>query len=217
MSVAAHPSEKKYKDGPRTRIVRLEIPLDEARSRLEAAGAVIEESKEGWRARLGGGVAEAEDGSVVLRGNTERLERMLTDGGGEATVAFDGASRGNPGRSAVAYVLRDDDGVVKREGAVIGEATNNEAEYAALLRGLVEARELGYRVVEAVGDSELVVKQVGGDWRCRAENLKPLHEEVLEVAESFDDFEIRHVPREENAEADALANEALDGGGDREG
>jgi len=200
--------------------VRLEIPRDEARERLEAAGAVIEESENGWRARIGGGVAVVERDSVVLHGNTERLKRMLTDGGdggGAATVAFDGASRGNPGRSAAAYVLRDEDGVVKREGEVIGEATNNEAEYAALLRGLVEVRELGYSVVEAVGDSELVVRQVGGDWRCRADNLKPLRDEVLEVAESFDEFGIRHVPREENTEADVLANEALDGDGDREG
>lgn len=195
--------------------MRLEIPRDEARERLEAAGAVVEESEEGWRARLGGGVAATKKGDVVLRGNTERLERILTDGGGEATVAFDGASRGNPGRAAAAYVLRDEDGVVKREGTVIGEATNNEAEYAALLRGLVEARELGYSAVEAVGDSELIVRQVDGDWRCKAENLKPLRAEVVKVAEDFDEFEIRHVPREENAEADDLANAALDG--DEEG
>lgn len=191
--------------------MRLEIPRDEAKSMLETAGAVFVEDEGGWRARIGGGVAATEEGGVVLRGNTDRLERILTDGGGRVTVYFDGASRGNPGRSAAAYVLRDEDGVVKREGAVIGEATNNEAEYAALLRGLVEARELGYSVVEAVGDSELVVKQVNGDWRCRAGNLKPLRDEVVKVAESFDEFEIRHVPREENAEADELANSALDG------
>lgn len=190
--------------------MRLDIPRDEARDSLEAADADFEGMEEGWRARLGGGVATAEGDCVVLHGNTERLERILTDGGGEATVAFDGASRGNPGRSAAAYVISDEDGVVKREGEVIGEATNNEAEYVALLRGLVEARELGYTVVEAVGDSELVVKQVGGEWRCRADNLKPLHEEVLEVTDGFEEFEVRHVPREENAGPDQLANAALD-------
>lgn len=194
--------------------MRLEIPRDVARKRLEDAGAVFEEDDDGWRARLGGGVVATEKGGVVLRGNVERLNRILSDGSEEgveeATVAFDGASRGNPGPSAAAYVLSDGDGVVKREGEAIGEATNNEAEYVALLRGLVEARELGYSVVEAVGDSELVVKQVSGEWRCRAENLKPLREEVLEVAESFDGFEIRHVPRGENSEADELANAALD-------
>jgi ribonuclease HI len=193
--------------------MRLNIPRDEARDSLEAADAEFEGTEEGWRARLGGGVATAEGDGVVLRGNTERLRRILTDGngGGEATVAFDGASRGNPGRSAAAYIVSDEDGVVKREGEAIGEATNNEAEYVALLRGLVEARELGYDVVEAVGDSELVVKQVGGEWRCGADNLKPLHEEVLEVTDGFEEFGIRHVPREENAGPDELANAALDG------
>ena len=196
--------------------MRLEIPHEVARERLEAADAVFEEDGDGWRARLGGGVVTAEqgeEGDVSLHGNTERLESILTDGSGEngeATVTFDGASRGNPGPSAAAYVLSDEDGVVKREGEAIGEATNNEAEYVALLRGLVEARELGYSVIEAVGDSELVVKQVSGEWRCRADNLKPLREEVLEVTEDFDDFEIRHVPRGENSEADGLANAALD-------
>jgi ribonuclease HI len=134
----------------------------------------------------------------------------VCDGGGEVTVEFDGASRGNPGRSSAAYVLRDGDGVVERDGEVIGEATNNEAEYVALLRGLVRARELGYDVVEAVGDSELVVKQVGGDWRCRAKNLKPLYEEVVETAEGFEGFGIRHVERGSNTEADGIANAALD-------
>jgi ribonuclease HI len=194
--------------------MRLEIPRDMARERLEAAGAEVEEDDDGWRARHGGGVvtAEAEDDGVVLRGNEERLRRILADegDGGKATVAFDGASRGNPGPSAAAYVVNDEDGVVKREGEVIGEATNNEAEYVALLRGLVKARELGYSAVEALGDSELVVEQVSGEWRCRADNLKPLCEEVLEVTGSFEEFEIRHVPREENTAADELANAALD-------
>ncbi|MFW5984058.1 MAG: ribonuclease HI family protein [Halobacteria archaeon] len=184
---------------------------DDVRRRLERAGAeFMHVDDDGWRARLGGGVAVYEDGGVSLIGNTDRLASILTDGGGRVTVEFDGASRGNPGRSAVGYVIRDEDGVVKQEGEVIGEATNNEAEYVALLRGLVEARELGYGVVEAVGDSELVVKQVGGDWRCRADNLKPLCDEVLEVAGAFDEFGIRHVPRGTNEEADEMANRALD-------
>lgn len=189
----------------------LEIPPDEARERLKNADTVFEETDDGWRARLGGGVVETADNGVVLRGNTERMEKILTDAGGEVTVTFDGASRGNPGRSSAAYVLHDDDGVVKRDAEVIGEATNNEAEYVALLRGLVDAREVGFDSVEAVGDSELVVRQVEGEWRCRAKNLKPLYDEVREVIEDFDAFEIRHVPREENAAADEMANAALDG------
>ena len=199
----------------RTPFMRLDIPRGVARDRLEDAGAVFEDDEDGWRARLGGGVVKTEkEEGVSVHGNTERLESLLTDGNagrdGEATVSFDGASRGNPGRSAAAYVVSDEDGVVKREGEVIGEATNNEAEYVALLRGLTDARELGYDAVEAVGDSELVVRQVDGEWRCRADNLKPLYEEALEVTEGFDEFEIRHVPRGENTEADELANAALD-------
>lgn len=205
-----HELVKKYIPRPRTTVMRLETPPDEARHRLESVGAEFEEVSDGWRARLGGGVVVADGDGVVLHGNTDRLRRILQDGAGKVTVAFDGASRGNPGPSAAAYVLTDEDGVVKREGAAIGEATNNEAEYVALLRGLVEARELGYAVVEAVGDSELVVRQVDGDWRCRADNLQPLCDEVREVAESFDEFEIRHVPRAENQAADELANETLD-------
>jgi ribonuclease HI len=185
---------------------------EEVRRRLERAGAEFERLEDGWRARLGGGVAIYEDGEgVSLVGNTERIGSLISDGGGAVTVEFDGASRGNPGRSAVGYVLRDESGTVKREGEVIGEATNNEAEYVALLRGLVEARELGYCVVEAVGDSELIVKQVRGDWRCKADNLKPLYDEVVRTAEGFDGFEIRHVPRGTNEEADEAANAALDG------
>ncbi len=189
----------------------LDIPPDEARDRLEDADAVFEETDEGWRARLGGGVVETADGGVVLLGNTERMEKILTDAGGKVTVTFDGASRGNPGRSAAAYVLHDSDGIVKRDAEVIGEATNNEAEYVALLRGLVDARDMGFDSVEAVGDSELVVRQVDGDWRCRAKNLKPLYDEICEIIGDFDEFEIRHVPREENAVADEMANAALDG------
>ena len=189
--------------------MRPDMKPKKARERLERAGAEMERRSDGWRARLGGGVA-VYDGELSLVGNTDRLASVLTDGGGEATVEFDGASRGNPGPAAAAYVIRDCDGVVKRDGEAIGEATNNEAEYMALLNGLIEARELGYERVEAVGDSELVVKQVGGDWRCKADNLKPLCDEVVETAEAFDGFEIRHVPRETNTEADETANRALD-------
>jgi ribonuclease HI len=185
---------------------------EEARERLERAGAEFDETPDGWRARLGGSVAVCEDGEVSLVGNTDRLASILTDGGGRVTVEFDGASRGNPGPAAAGYVLRDDGGIVGREGVRVGEATNNEAEYTALLRGLVEARELGYGDVEAVGDSELVVRQVRGDWRCRADNLKPLRDEVLGTAEAFDGFEIRHVPRGSNEAADEAANAALDEG-----
>lgn len=188
----------------------IDVDPDEARRKLEHAGADVEEEPEGWRARLGGSVVVEQEYGVEVEGNVARMRRML-EGDGSATVYFDGASRGNPGPAAAAYVVEDADGVVVEDAREIGTATNNEAEYAALLDALAEARELGYSEVEAVGDSQLVVEQVRGNWRCRADNLRPLLEQVQDVAGSFDGFGIRHVPRESNEVADELANEVLDG------
>ncbi|WP_225333013.1 ribonuclease HI family protein [Halomicrobium urmianum] len=124
-------------------------------------------------------------------------------------VEFDGASRGNPGPAAIGYrVLADGDGVEGHE--FVGEATNNEAEYRALRRGLERALEAGHTDVIAEGDSELVVRQVRGQYDVRASNLIDLYEEVRELADEFDDFEIRHVGRSDNGAADDLANAALD-------
>lgn len=124
-------------------------------------------------------------------------------------VEFDGASRGNPGPAGVGYrVLPDGQGVEGHE--YIGEATNNEAEYTALIYGLRSALEKGYTDVRAEGDSELVVRQVRGEYDVGAENLRPLYEQVLDLVEQFDRFEIRHVKRSDNQGADDLANEALD-------
>lgn len=178
---------------------------------MERAGADINERDEGWRARLGGVVVEEKGEGVVLDGNIDRLDSLLkNENCGKATVEFDGASRGNPGPSSAAFVIRDEDGILRRDASAIGEGTNNEAEYIALLRGLTEARDIGFDSVEAIGDSELVVKQVSGEWKCRAKNLKPLHEEIIEIIQGLDEFEIRHVPRGANTEADELANAALD-------
>ncbi|MFW5929838.1 MAG: ribonuclease HI family protein [Halobacteriota archaeon] len=188
----------------------LAVDVEEARRRLERVDADVEDVDGGWRARFGGATVEAAgESEVEVRGNVERVENLLGDGG-RARVYFDGASRGNPGTSAVAYVVEDDVGALVAKGRVIGRATNNEAEYTALLAGLAEARALGFDRVTAIGDSELVVRQVAGDWRCRADNLKPLLEEVHAVVDDFEEFEIKHVPREVNERADGLANEALD-------
>ena len=124
-------------------------------------------------------------------------------------VEFDGASRGNPGPAGIGYrVLPDGQGVEGHE--YIGEATNNEAEYRALIAGLESALEKGYTDVIAEGDSELVVRQVRGQYNVGAENLQPLYEEVRALVPKFDSFEIRHVKRSQNEGADDLANEALD-------
>ncbi len=129
------------------------------------------------------------------------------------TVHVDGGSRGNPGPAAIAAVVSDADGeVVDSAGTVIGRATNNVAEYRALLFGIERAAALGATELDLVGDSELIVKQVRGEYKVKDPNMKPLHAAAKAALADFDDWSIRHVKRELNAEADRLVNEALDGG-----
>ena len=125
----------------------------------------------------------------------------------------DGGARGNPGPAAIGVVIATPEGeTVERIAETIGEATNNVAEYRALLRGLERARELGAEAVELRADSELVVKQVNGDYRVRSADLAPLHAAALAALSAFDSWTLRHVPRACNAAADALVNAALDAG-----
>lgn len=126
-------------------------------------------------------------------------------------VHVDGGARGNPGPAAIAAVVFDEGGEIMHEsGRPIGRATNNVAEYRALLLGIERARELGASELELVGDSELVVKQVRGEYRVKDPGLKPLHAEVKAALEPIGKWSIRHVRREDNAEADRLVNETLD-------
>jgi ribonuclease HI len=127
-------------------------------------------------------------------------------------VNVDGGARGNPGPAAIGVVIRDGDGEVLGEvGETIGEATNNVAEYRALLRGIELAEEHGASELELVGDSELVVRQVEGRYKVKNAGMKALYDEVKRALRGFDSWSIRHVRREENADADRLVNEALDG------
>jgi len=126
-------------------------------------------------------------------------------------VHVDGGARGNPGPAAIGVVVSDAEGTVLDElGETIGEATNNVAEYEALITGALRARDLGATEVELVNDSELVAKQVLGHYRVKQPHLKPLHKRALEVLEGFDRWTVRSVKREQNADADALVNQALD-------
>jgi ribonuclease HI len=127
------------------------------------------------------------------------------------TVNVDGGARGNPGPAAIGVVLRDGGEVVGEVGETIGEATNNVAEYRALLRGIELAAEHGAAELELVGDSQLIVRQVEGRYKVKNAGMKKLHEEVKEALRGFDSWTIRHVRRAENADADRLVNEALDG------
>jgi ribonuclease HI len=126
-------------------------------------------------------------------------------------VNVDGGARGNPGPAAVAAVATDEDGqVVGERNAYIGEATNNVAEYRALLLGLELARDLGADEVEVINDSELVARQIGGEYKVKHAGLRPLFLDAMHALREFDSWAVRAVRREHNERADELVNEALD-------
>ena len=126
-------------------------------------------------------------------------------------VHVDGGSRGNPGPAAAAAVISSPDGEVLDEAAVtLGRATNNVAEYRGLLLGLERARALGASQVDVVNDSELIAHQVNGRYKVKHADMKPLHAEALAALRGFERWSLRPVRREQNADADALVNQALD-------
>ena len=126
-------------------------------------------------------------------------------------VNVDGGARGNPGPAAVAAVVSDPDGeVIAERAGRIGEATNNVAEYRALLLGIELARELGAEEVELIGDSQLIVRQVRGEYKVKDAGLKPLHRQATEALRAFARWSIRDVRRAHNERADELLHEALD-------
>jgi ribonuclease HI len=126
-------------------------------------------------------------------------------------VHVDGGARGNPGPAAAACVVSSPDGeTLKEDSELLGRATNNVAEYRALLLGLANARELGAEEVEVIGDSELIAKQVKGQYKVKHEAMKPLYLEAMAAFRNFQRWSIRTVPRAQNARADALVNQALD-------
>ena len=129
----------------------------------------------------------------------------------KARLFTDGGARGNPGPAASAFVLEAEDGsVLDARGEAIGVATNNVAEYRALLAGLRRAHELGVHELEVVSDSELLVKQMRGEYRVKNEALRGLSLEAAELARSVGQVVYTHVRREHNELADWLVNEALD-------
>ena len=126
-------------------------------------------------------------------------------------VHVDGGSRGNPGPAAAAAVLSTPDGEVVDEAKVLlGTATNNVAEYRGLLLGLERAAALGATEVEVINDSELIARQIGGEYRVKHAGLKPLFAEAMRELRGFHKWAVRPVRREQNARADELVNEALD-------
>ena len=125
-------------------------------------------------------------------------------------IYTDGASSGNPGPAAIGAVIQDGQGrVISRISRRIGYTTNNQAEYRAIITALEEAVRLGAREVDIKSDSELVVKQLKGRYRVKKATLRPLYQKVVQLIGSLEAFTIAHIPREQNREADRLANRAL--------
>lgn len=123
----------------------------------------------------------------------------------------DGGARGNPGPAAYGVVIRDPKGeVVARLKKYIGQNTNNVAEYFGLIAALDYAQTHGVRALRVESDSELLVKQMRGQYKVKSGDLKPLHERAKKISQAFESFRIEHVYREQNREADALVNQSLD-------
>jgi ribonuclease HI len=125
-------------------------------------------------------------------------------------VYIDGAARGNPGPAGIGVVIKDGPKLIEEIGAYIGKSTNNIAEYMALVRGLEEVLIRGYKSASFYSDSELLVKQLNGEYKVKHENLVPLHYHVLTLVDRMKDFSIKHVKREKNEHADKMANEGID-------
>ncbi len=128
------------------------------------------------------------------------------------TLHIDGGARGNPGPAGVGVVIQDtaNDTYIHEAGYFLGEATNNVAEYHGLIKALEVAVELGATRVLVVSDSELMVKQINGQYRVKAENLKPLYQQAVKLLGRFGKWQVTHTRRENNKLADQLANRAMD-------
>ncbi len=138
-------------------------------------------------------------------------QNFMTD---KFLIYSDGGSRGNPGHSAIGFVIYDQGGQeITRFKHYLGITTNNQAEYKALIAALEESAKLGAVEVVCHLDSELVVRQLQGSYKVREEGLKPLAAEALRLTSKFNRIEFAHIPREKNKLADQLVNEALDENG----
>lgn len=125
-------------------------------------------------------------------------------------IFTDGGARGNPGPAGIGVVIKDGVKILKEYGEYIGETTNNQAEYRALISALESAKKLGGTEIQLFMDSELIVKQLKGEYRVRDAKLAPLYLKVYNLRAGFKKFFVSHIPREKNKEADNLVNRALD-------
>ncbi len=148
---------------------------------------------------------------LLRRAQPSFPSREGSGGSLEFFIHTDGASRGNPGEAGIGAVIADSQGrSVKELKRFLGMATNNVAEYRALIIALEEAWQLGAVRVRVYLDSELVVRQLCGEYRVREAHLQTLHQQAMETLHRFAEYSIHHIPREQNRRADQLANEAID-------
>ena len=179
----------------------------EAMARAEALAVVSGEHPDFSPAALKKALEEAAQ-LLQQMGTSRRARQPATR---SLIVHIDGAARGNPGPAGIGVVLWDEAGTIREEHqAYIGKATNNMAEYEALLFGLRKARELGYTAVKVFSDSELLVRQIRGEYRVKHPRLRKFYDQVDQLVRSFDAFEIDHVRRGMNTRADLLANRAIE-------
>lgn len=179
----------------------------EAMARAESLGGVSREIPGSSPAALRMALEEA----ARLLQQMATLPRARQPDTRSLILHIDGAARGNPGPAGIGVVLWDEAGAIREEHqAYIGKATNNMAEYEALLFGLRKARELGYTAVKVFSDSELLVRQIRGEYRVKHPRLRQFYDQVQHLVRSFDAFEIDHVRRGMNTRADLLANRAIE-------
>jgi ribonuclease HI len=144
---------------------------------------------------------EREQVAVAEEAEKARRTRLYTDG----------AARGNPGPAGAGAVILSPEGhIVAKIGKFLGDSTNNVAEYMGLILGLKRAKAMGIKELEVYSDSELLVRQLAGEYQVKADHLRPLHQEARALLQGFGFVQVRHIPREENAAADAMSNRAID-------
>ncbi len=189
-----------------------EVDKEALRSLLLEAARTIREGELAEAGRVGGPATSGRQGTG--QAGQEGFVFEPPDGGRGAIslrIYTDGASRGNPGEAGIGVVIEDENGrKIKEIRRYIGKATNNQAEYMALLAALHAAREMGAEDISVFADSELLVKQMKGEYRVKHPQLQPLFVQAKGLISGLKRFKISHIPREKNAPADALANEAID-------
>jgi ribonuclease HI len=174
-----------------------------ARQSAEELDSAMNESKVERERRRAQRAAEAE--------KTREEERLAEERIPRTRLYTDGAARGNPGPAGAGAVIVSPEGhIVAKVGKFLGDNTNNYAEYMGLILGLKRAKAMGIKELQVLADSELLVKQLNGEYQVKAANLKPLHDEARALLGAFPSIEVRHIPRDQNAAADEMSNRAID-------